>query len=97
VAILARILQFIVWLIVATWLGRKLLGWLFGSAAPAPRTAPSHAAKKLHRDPTCGTFVSPEISFPLESAGQFHHFCSAECRERYLEAQRRGDRAKASA
>jgi YHS domain-containing protein len=97
VAILARVLQFIVWLIVATWLGRKLLGWLFGSAAQPPRTTAPRAAKKLHRDPTCGTFVSPEISFPLEHAGQFHHFCSAECRERYLSAQRRADRVEASA
>ena len=96
-AILARVLKFIVWLIVATWLGRKLLGWLFGSAAQPPRTTSSRTAKKLQRDPMCGTFVSPEISFPLESAGQSHHFCSAECRERYINAQRRADRVEASA
>jgi len=28
-------------------------------------------------------FVSPEISFTLEQAGQVHHFCSDECRERF--------------
>jgi len=97
VAILARIIQFILWLILATWLGRKLLGWLFGSAVQTPRTVPARTPQKLHRDPWCGTFVSPEISFSLEHAGQLHHFCSKDCRERYLNEQRSGERAKASA
>ena len=39
---------------------------------------------RLYRDPSCGTYVSPEISFKLEKPGHITHFCSAECRERYL-------------
>jgi YHS domain-containing protein len=97
VAILARILQFIVWLIVATWLGRKLLGWLFGSPNSVSRPASTPAPQQLHRDPLCGTFVSPDISFPLEHSGRLHHFCSAECRERFVQAQRAAGRAGASA
>jgi len=67
-------------------------------AAPgaAPRSASGAAhgpqapqsAIPLHRDPWCGTYVSPEISFPLEQAGQKLHFCSAECRARYQESSR---------
>jgi YHS domain-containing protein len=40
-------------------------------------------AIRLHRDPVCGTYVSPEISLKLEKSGQITHFCSAECRDRY--------------
>jgi len=97
VAILARIFQFILWLILATWLGRKLLGWLFGKAGQPPHTVPAREPRKLHRDPWCGTFVSPEISFSLEHAGQLHHFCSQDCRDRYLSAQRSGERTRVSA
>lgn len=96
-AILARIIHFILWLILATWLGRKLLGWLFGKPGPAPRTVSTRAPKQLHRDPWCGTFVSPEISFSLEHAGQLHHFCSPDCRERFRNAQRSGERTRATA
>lgn len=92
VAILARIIQFILWLILATWLGRKLLGWLFGAKQDAPAATP-RAARLLHRDPVCGTHVSPEISFTLEHEGTVHHFCSVECRAKFGLAQR----ARASA
>ena len=60
------------------------------SGAPArPRPDVSGSAIPLHRDPWCGTYVSPEISFPLEQAGQMLHFCSAECRARYQQPSRK--------
>jgi hypothetical protein len=67
------------------WLMRKLLARVLGSTGPvsAPRPGASQQAIALHRDPWCGTYVSPEISFPLEQPGQVLHFCSAECRSRY--------------
>ena len=70
---------------------RKLLARAFGNAKPAsvPHPPETRSAVPLHRDPWCGTHVSPEISFPLEQAGQIQHFCSAECRESYLKASRR--------
>lgn len=40
-------------------------------------------AIRLHRDPVCGTYVSPEISVTLEKSGHITHFCSANCRECY--------------
>jgi YHS domain-containing protein len=45
--------------------------------------------KPLFRDPVCGTFVSAEISYPLELDGESLHFCSAECRARYRAGQMR--------
>ena len=96
-AILARIFTFILWLILATWLGRKLLGWLFGSAAQPNSRTSSRGPQELQRDPWCGTYVSPDISHTLEHNGQVHHFCSEECRERFLEQERRAGRIRASA
>ncbi len=89
VAFLARIVRFLLLLVVGIWLVRKLFSLL---AAPGPkqvRAASPLVPKPLYRDPWCGTHVSAEISHPLEQGGQVLHFCSAECRERYQAAQRR--------
>ncbi len=69
---------------------RKLIGRSLGNAGPAsrPHPAQTRSAIPLHRDPWCGTHVSPEVSIPLEQAGQMLHFCSAECRARYQRALR---------
>jgi len=70
------------------WMMRKLLAKALGTsgapapAMPQPQTGGQHPVA-LQRDPYCGTYVSPEISFPLEQSGQVLHFCSAECRARY--------------
>jgi len=67
------------------WMMRKLLAKALGTSGaptmPQQHETPSPVA--LQRDPYCGTYVSPEISFPLEQSGQVLHFCSAECRARY--------------
>ena len=73
------------------WLVRKLVAMLARNAAPvtAQHQDASRSAIPLHRDPWCGTYVSPEISFPLEQAGQVLHFCSVECRTRYRQSSQR--------
>jgi YHS domain-containing protein len=77
------------------WLMRKLLTRALGTAGPAAVRGPSEtrSALPLYRDPWCGTYVSPEISFSLEQSGQKFQFCSAECRARY----RRSTQSAASA
>lgn len=64
---------------------RKLLAKAMGTSGSAPTPQPKEklSAVALQRDPFCGTYVSPEISFPLEQSGQVLHFCSAECRAQY--------------
>ncbi len=81
----AAVLRFLLWLIVATWLGRKIFGWLFGGQASEPqRQAGGTVGRRLlHRDPVCGTHVSSEISHTLMVEGVTHHFCSADCREKF--------------
>jgi YHS domain-containing protein len=73
------------------WLVRKLLAKLLPNVAPvsAPPPEVPRAPVSLHRDPLCGTYVSPEISFPLEQPGQVLHFCSEECRTRYVRSSKR--------
>jgi YHS domain-containing protein len=73
------------------WLARKLVAALLGkaTAVSAPRQDAFQSAIPLHRDPQCGTYVSPEISFSMEQAGEILHFCSAECRTRYQQSSRR--------
>jgi len=73
------------------WIVRKLVSRYFRDARRATprvrRTEPKVVS--LHRDPWCGTYVSPEVSFPLEQAGQQLHFCSGACRARYVQSSRR--------
>jgi YHS domain-containing protein len=73
------------------WLVRKLLARILPKAVPAsaPRPEVPPQAIPLQRDPLCGTYVSPEISFPLEQPGQVLHFCSEECRARYQRSSQR--------
>ena len=71
------------------WLVRRILSGAQPRTArpvtPGPREA---APVQLYRDPLCGTHVSPEISFKLDLAGHTEHFCSPECRDRYLGSHR---------
>jgi len=88
VGLLGRVLQFIIWVIVATWVGRVLFGWLLGGPGRVARgpVRPSRRPERrqLYRDPVCGTHVPEEIALTLTDSGQTHHFCSRECREEYL-------------
>ena len=77
------------------WLVCKLVAMLLRNATPgstswrASASDVTRPAIPLHRDPWCGTHVSPEISFPFEQLGQMMHFCSAECRIRYQQSSQR--------
>jgi YHS domain-containing protein len=76
---------------IVAWLIRKSMAGMVRDAVPAGGTRPpsNRTAVPLERDPVCGTYVSPEISFTTEQSGQILHFCSAECRERYAKSSRR--------
>ena len=40
--------------------------------------------QKLVRDPICGMHIAEGLALPLRQGGQVLHFCSAECRDKYL-------------
>jgi YHS domain-containing protein len=75
------------------WLMRKLVTRILGNSGQSSPSAAyprvTRNAIPLYRDPWCGTYVSPEVSFPWEQAGQKLHFCSAACRARYQASSRR--------
>jgi hypothetical protein len=83
---LSRFFYFIFWAIllggVVALLRQRMRSFVHrrpdAKASAPPKPVP------LYRDPYCGVYVSPEVSFPAPHAGQVLHFCSAECRDRYL-------------
>ena len=92
--LLVRILE----IVAILWLLRLLWRSLFGTAArnrtsatsqspdgnnPAPRMIQG----EVHRDPQCGMFVSTELSIKSRFRGQQLHFCSPECRDKFLQIQ----------
>jgi len=50
---------------------------------PAP---PVTVSGELKKDPVCGTYVSTATSVTRTVHGQVLHFCSKECRDKYLVA-----------
>ena len=67
---------------------------LRGGGRSRGKRAPEPPPRSLPRDPTCGGFVSPEVSHRLQIEGETLHFCSPECRERYREARKDGRKEK---
>jgi YHS domain-containing protein len=39
---------------------------------------------ELKKDPTCGTYISAATSVKQTVGGETYHFCSAECRDKYV-------------
>jgi hypothetical protein len=87
---LSRILRFLLWAIflgaIFSLLRQRVR--LAGRGSARPRRSLRREPLTLHRDPYCGTHVSPEVSVRITHAGRELHFCSAECRDRYLRSDR---------
>jgi hypothetical protein len=47
------------------------------------------AARKLVRDPICGTHVAEVLAVPLRQSGELVHFCSVACRDKYVNSTQR--------
>jgi len=88
--ILARILRFLFWVVVLSW-SISLFKRLFrgpqqgeprqnGAAQPTTEVA----SKRLVRDPVCGMHVAEELAIAARTGNEMVHFCSTECRDRYL-------------
>jgi YHS domain-containing protein len=92
---LARLIEIVLWVIFAVWLFRRIFGSRPKRRVNPPRVEnqPPAPTKTLHRDPSCGTYVAEDISHRLEEGGKTLHFCSEECRMRYIARQRHSARA----
>ena len=76
------ILLGILLLIVARLFWRVIDGVLEGVSGQPRRQVRSGV--RLHRDPVCGTFVSPGSALSLTAGGTTQYFCSEKCRNEYL-------------
>ncbi len=82
---------------------RAVLGWMVRKATAQEQTSASAAgasvdsneaqsglaARRLVRDPICGTHVAEVLAIPLRENGELVHFCSAECRDKYVSSTQR--------
>lgn len=65
------------------WLGFQAGRNEVGAPSPAPRSRQT-GDTLLQQDPVCGTYVSVETSLKKITGGRVYHFCSPECRERFV-------------
>ena len=91
---LARAIRFLFWLLVLSWglrLLRRIVGGVFQNQhAPGVQPGESSegipapaAARRLVRDPVCGTHVDEALSIPFREGGEILRFCSPACRDAY--------------
>jgi hypothetical protein len=92
---IARIFRFLFWLLVVSWsvaLLRRVVGSMGGNGSKADRDVvipPDAISRKLVRDPVCGMHMAETIAIPLRESGELVHFCSVECRDKYLSGSRK--------
>jgi YHS domain-containing protein len=92
---IARMLRYLFWIVVVSWsvaILRRLVGKMAnGSVGSKPSMdVPTDATnQKLVRDPVCGMHVAEGLALPLKQGGEVLHFCSAECRDQYLNKMRK--------
>jgi YHS domain-containing protein len=58
-----------------------------GSGAPGAAPRPSNQVPltgELKKDPVCGTYIAAATSIKEKVGGQTFHFCSQECRNKYV-------------
>lgn len=52
--------------------------------APPPPSGQVPLTGELKKDPVCGTYIAAATSLKEKVGGQTVHFCSAECRDKYV-------------
>jgi YHS domain-containing protein len=60
-----------------------------GPAAQGTRAGPRQPNEvpltgELKKDPVCGTYIAAATSIQEKVGGQIYHFCSRECRDKYV-------------
>ncbi len=91
----ARIVKYLFWLLVVSWsvtiLRRIVRHMASGDVRSKPNVEmPNNAAtQKLVCDHVCGMHVAEGLALRLEQGGEVLHFCSAECRDKYLSETRK--------
>jgi uncharacterized protein len=90
---MARLLSWVLDVIVVLLIARAVLRLLFGSRTPAARPdrrAPERLGGTLVRDPQCGTYVPESRAIRVGSGAHALYFCSPDCRDAYAAAEAKG-------
>lgn len=88
--LIIRILRYLFWLVVVWWsvaLLRRIVGMMVsgGSGSKPYMDSPGNTeSQKLVRDPICGMHLAEGLAVSLRQGGELLHFCSPECRDKYL-------------
>jgi YHS domain-containing protein len=92
---IGRMLRYLFWVVVVSWsvaiLRRIVVRMVGGGVRPDSQVNVPNGAvnQKLVRDPVCGMHVAEGLALPLKQGVEILHFCSAECREKYLSDTRK--------
>lgn len=87
----ARVFRFLFWLLVISW-SVALLKYIVKRMLRQPgdlqnaeseQAPPDAPARRLVRDPVCGTHVAENLAFSIRRGNEVVHFCSVECRTKY--------------
>ena len=76
-------------LILLAWVIYILYRWLRRGTSPAPKPRTFEQSKdqwveEMVQDPVCGTWVPVGQAVSIAQGREKHHFCSPECRDKYL-------------
>ena len=55
------------------------------------------ASGQMVKDPVCGMYMDPRLAIKLEQRNEVVHFCSEECKNKYINNPSGGDIGSASA
>ena len=95
---LARLMRFLIWVVIVSW-GVRLAGrFISALLQPARSREPlkpsadlnaGQGARLLVRDPICGVHIAEVLAIPLRENGELLHFCSLACRDAYLNSSQK--------
>ena len=77
-------------MVIVSWsvsLLRRLVGKMGAAGTKAEQDVfvpKDSIARKLVRDPVCGMHLAETIAIPMRNGNELLHFCSPECRDRYV-------------
>lgn len=92
---IARILRYVFWVLIVSWavsIFRRMvrnMGGAIPTAHPDIDVPNDAISRKLVRDPVCGMHLAESVAIPLREGGELLHFCSLDCREKYLACVRK--------
>ena len=89
VALLRRVLAWMLRGAMPAQTEQDAAGSTTGPGAAADDAQGGLAARRLVRDPVCGTHVAEVLAIPLREGGELVHFCSVACRDKYVRSAQR--------